>query len=57
MARVAAANGPPACSGFAFGAAAIVLLPVFWIYRLRKAGPGAPEVLPLPVTSRAGESA
>ncbi len=42
-------------TALAFGAAAIVLLPVFWIYRLREAGPGAPEVPPLPVTSRAGE--
>ena len=42
-------------TALAFGAAAIVLLPVFWIYRLREAGPGAPEAPPLPVTSRAAE--
>jgi MFS family permease len=42
-------------TALAFGAAALVLLPVFWIYRLREAGPGAPEAPPLPVTSRAAE--
>ena len=30
-------------TALAFGAAAIVLLPVFWIYRLREPGPGAPK--------------
>jgi MFS family permease len=42
-------------TALAFGAAAIVLLPVFWIYRLREAGPDTPEAPPLPVTSRAAE--
>jgi MFS family permease len=42
-------------TAFAFGAAALVLVPVFWIYRLREAGPGASEAPPLPVTSRAAE--
>ena len=42
-------------TALAFGAAALVLLPIFWIYRLREAGPGAPEAPPLPVTSRAAE--
>ena len=42
-------------TALAFGAAALVLLPVFWIYRLREARPGEFDATPLALRDRAAE--